>query len=252
MNHLKYIFSEIKDDIGIIRINNPPGNFLVTPEFIPLNLLVDWIEDNKLKGILICGMGKHFSGGAQLKEMFTMAENSKVMAKEIAQGKNLLDYIENLTIPVVAAIQGTCFGGGLEIALACHQRICSQNAIFAFPEINHGLMPGLGGIISVARKISFYESMKLILGGDMLNAEEALSMKIIDKILPNNEVFEYSFSLLKRMTADRELKVIRFVMEALHNSGRLSKEDALKEETRMFCELAVDEVRRRRAVRNEE
>jgi enoyl-CoA hydratase/carnithine racemase len=240
-----HISFKIEHNLGIIRIDNPPANYLIKPEFIPAAVLRNWIEKNSLKGILVCGSGKHFSGGAELDRLFAMSNDEGIMESEINKGKALLHYVGNLNIPVVAAIQGICFGGGLEIALACHIRICSNNALFAFPETNQGIMPGLGGINTLREQIFFPEALKFILSGDMINAEEAKLMKLVDYIVPADDLIPHSMALLKKMTEDRKLKVINYVMKALHNAKTMGLEDAIKEETRMFCELAKEEMKRR-------
>ena len=245
-----HITLEIEHNWGIIMIDNPPGNYLIKPEFIPVDTLQNWTEKNLLKGILICGTGKHFSGGAELDTLLTMSMDEEIMESEMNKGKNVLRFIGDLNIPVIAAIKGICFGGGLEIALACHIRICNNNALFAFPESNHGIMPGLGGIDSLLELTSFHETIKFVLSGDMINAEEAKTMKLVDYIVPANDLIPYSMSLLKKMTEGRSLKVINYVMKALHDTRTMSLEEASKEETRMFCELAKDEMRRR--MKNEE
>ena len=250
MKKTGHISLQIEHDLGIIRIDNPPGNYLIKPEFIPLNKLNNWIEKNLLKGILIFGTGKHFSGGANLDALFSMSRDEAIMESEINKGKAVLRFIENLNIPVIAVIKGICFGGGLEIALACHIRICSDNALFAFPETNHGIMPGLGGIDSFQERTSFQETMKFVLSGDMINAEEAKTMKLVDYIIPADDLIPFSRTLIKKMTEGRSLKVINYVMKALHNTRTMSLEEANKEETRMFCELAKEEMRRR--INNEE
>ena len=162
------------------------------------------------------------------------------------KGKELLDYLQDLDIPVAAAISGVCFGGGLEIALACHMRICSENALFAFPETNLGLMPGLGGTFRLGERLSLQDSLKMILGGDMINAEEALSLKVVDTIIRNEEPLLYTFHFLRKITEGRPLKIINYVMQALKNSKRLSAEESMREETRMFCDLARIESNRRK------
>jgi enoyl-CoA hydratase len=245
MEKTGHISFTIEDNLGIIRIDNPPANYLIKPEFVPALVLKNWIEKNLLKGVLVCGSGKHFSGGAELDRLFLMSNDVEVLESEINKGKALLRYVEKLNIPVVAAIQGICFGGGLEIALACHIRICSSNALFAFPESNQGIMPGLGGISSLNDQLSFPDALKFILSGDMINAEEAKMMKLVDYVVQANDLIPYSINLLKKMTEDRKLKVINYVMKALHNSGTMGLEDAIKEETRMFCELAQEEMKRR-------
>jgi len=245
MEKTGHISFSIDHNLGIVRIDNPPANYLIKPEFVPAAVLQNWIEKNLLKGILVCGSGKHFSGGAELDRLFSMSNDEEIMEAEINKGKALLRYVENLNIPVIAAIQGICFGGGLEIALACHIRICSNNALFAFPESNQGIMPGLGGINTLLEQISFPDTLKFVLSGDMINAEEAKLMKLVDYTVPADDLIPYAMTLLKKMTEDKRLKVINYVMKALHNTRIMSLEEAIKEETRMFCELAKEETKRR-------
>ncbi len=243
MNHKGNIMLEIKDEIGRVTIDYPPQNYLPGPEFMPIEDLRSWISRNNLKGLILSGTGRHFSAGARLEDIFSMS-NGEAMATEMKKGKDLLEFIANLNIPVIAAIQGACFGGGLEIALSAHIRISNAKALFAFPEVNHNLMPGLGGTLKITTQIPSFDSLMMVLGGDMVSAEEALAMKIVDQITPDPE--EYAFSLLKKMTEDRPMKVIQYVMQAIHNARRLPEAEALKEETRMFCELAREEGIRRK------
>jgi len=245
MDKTDHVSLQIEQNMGIIWIDNPPGNYLVRPEFIRVDLLKDWIETNQVKGLLISGTGKHFSGGADLDALFAMSRDAAMMETEINKGKDLLHFIENLNIPMIAAIRGICFGGGLEIALSCHMRICSDNALFAFPETNHRMMPGLGGINKLRELTSFHETMTFVLSGDMINAEVASAMKLVDQVIPDDDLMKHSKALLKKMVDDRNLKVINYVMKALHNSRTMTLEEAIKEETRMFCELAAEEMERR-------
>ena len=245
MEKIDKVTWEIREDIGIITLDNPPENYLVRPEFLPFETLKKWTSCDYLKGILICGAGKHFSGGGKLDNLFEMVKTNADMVSMMKEGKAVLDHLGNLNIPVVAAIQGICFGGGFEIALACHIRICSENALFAFPEINSGILPGLGGTVRFQELAGFNESLKMILGGDMINAGVALEMKLVDQITPKDKLFSHSFNLLKKMTHDRPIGVIHGVMQALHNGRNLSLGDAMLEETRIFCKLAMAEAGRR-------
>ena len=228
----------VREEIGFLSLDNPPENYLETPEFIPLDLLKDFIGTNPLRGMVICGVGRHFSAGAKLDNLYELSADAEVLKIKMGQGQHLLSYIENIDIPVIAAIKGICFGGGLEIALASHIRICSANALFAFPEVNHGMMPGLGGTMRSLQISRFPEVLKMILSGDIVNAEEAVEMNLVDKITPADPV-EEAFLLLKKMTTDKPLKVIQSVMQAVRNSKALPPAEALKEETRLFCELAA-------------
>lgn len=246
MEKIDKITWEIKNDIGIITLNNPPENYLIKPDFVPLEVLQQWTSYDYLKGIMITGAGKHFSGGGKLENLFEMIRSLENVSEKIEKGKAVLDHLENLDIPVLAAIQGICFGGGLEIALACHIRVCTENSLFAFPEVNHQLMPGLGGTVRMEKQAGFKESLKMILSGDMINAEDALEMKIIDFIVSKQKLFDFSFQFLQNITRDRPVKVIHAVMSALKNAKSMTPAEAFREETRLFCELAIAEAQRRK------
>jgi len=249
METINKISWEIRNDIGIITLDNPPENYLVQPEFVPLETLRKWTSYDYLKGIMICGAGKHFSGGGKLENLFRMIGNKENISESMDKGKAVLEHLENLDIPVIAAIQGICFGGGLEVALASHIRVCSENALFAFPEINQGIIPGLGGTVRCFGKTGFPKAMKLIMSGDMINAEDAQEINLVDFIVSKHKVFDFSFNFLQKLTRDRPLTVINAVMKALKNARSLSIEEAMREETRMFCELALAEAKRRNGYR---
>jgi enoyl-CoA hydratase/carnithine racemase len=248
MEKMDRIGWEIRNDIGIITIDNPPENYLAKPDFVAMEVLEKWTSYDYLRGLLITGTGKQFSGGGKLEHLFSMINAKEDISKKISEGKKVLDYIENLNIPVISAIQGICFGAGLEIALSCHIRICSENALFAFPETNHGLLPGLGGTIRLHELIGFPKSLKMILGGDMINAEDALEMKLVDFIVPKQKLHEFSFNFLLKLTKDRPLEVIHAVMEVLRNARTLTSKESMKKETRLFCELALAEARRKKSL----
>lgn len=226
-------------DIGIFSLSNGKENYLEVPDFIQIEKLREWTEEPGLKGVIIHGAGRNFSAGANLEKLNELAKNYKLLSERITQGKNLLNFIEHLEIPVIAAINGVCFGGGLEIALACSMRIASKNALFAFPEINHGLIPGLGGAYRSVNLVK-NKAFEIILNGDMLNAEKALKIGLIDDIANDKDAFEYAHRKMLSMTEGRSPELIRFAMKALKNADLLSKEDALREETEMFCKLATN------------
>lgn len=242
----RHISWEVTGSTGVLTLGPPPGNLLAEPEFVPLDLLQKWTSAPGLKGIVIHGSGRHFSSGADLERLYTHIRSGKDLAEMMNSGKRVLNHIENLGLPVMAAISGTCFGGGLEIALAANIRICAENALFAFPETGHHLLPGLGGTVRLPHLIRASSAMQMILHGDVVNAEEALSLGLVDRIVPKKELLQYSLSLMGKMTATRPVEVVRAVMTALKNADTLSREDAMKEETRLFCELALREAQRRK------
>ena len=128
-------------DIGILSISNGKKNYLDQPDFIDLDQLKKWSEEENLKGIIIRGIGRNFSAGANIENLQELAKDQNILSDKMNKGKEILDFIEDLNIPVIAAINGVCFGGGLEIALACHIRVASERALFAFPETNFYYCP---------------------------------------------------------------------------------------------------------------
>jgi len=113
--------------ISVIKINTPPQNYLKSPSFISRELLQNIADDHDTKAIIITGVGRHFSAGADLNHLFELAKNHEDLLQAMDAGNALLDHIASLPVPVAAAINGVCMGGGLEIAIACHIRIASVN-----------------------------------------------------------------------------------------------------------------------------
>ncbi len=230
---------EISDSIGIMTIDNPPQNRLSEPDFINLDSFISWTGSDELKGIIITGKGRHFSSGADMDALRLMAMDERSLMGRMQTGKRLLAHLELVNIPLIAAIEGACFGGGLEIALACHIRICSGNALFAFPEVNNNLMPGMGGTVRLPAMVGFGKAMETILSGDIIDADRAVDIGLADHLTPPHRAFDFSMALMKKMVADRPVEVIRSIVRALNNTRAMTVNEAMEEETKMFCRLAV-------------
>jgi enoyl-CoA hydratase/carnithine racemase len=235
MNNFDSVIFEIRDHIGIITLNLPPENYLTIPGFIPLNLFEQWTGSEELKGIIIKGQGRNFSAGGKIDQVFRVSIKPHDLQKLVDEGIELLDRIQNLEIP-----------GGLEIALACHIRVASENALLAFPEANQNLMPGMGGTVRLPATIGWPYAVTMILGGDMVNAVDGKKLGLIDYIAPKDEAFEFAFNIMQKMTRARPVKVIRSIMKSLKNSRLLKQDEAMAEETKLFCGLAIDEAIRRK------
>ncbi len=235
---------EREGSIGVFTIPVVNGNYLEQPEFIPVDELEGYFNEPGLKGILIRGSGRHFSGGADLNNLRLMASDERLLFEKISTGKALLEMISTATLPVVAEIQGVCFGGGLEIALACHIRICSENALFAFPEVNLNLIPGLGGTLSLSRVIGQSKAIEMILSGDTVHAGRAVETGLANYQVPLKDLHEFSLNYIRKLTDDRDTEVIRAVMRSIQNAGNMSLPEALREETKLFCSLAIRNMNR--------
>ena len=182
---LKY---DEEENIGILYINNPKSlNALNTQVLDELDQLLFSIDTNKIRVLIITGEGeKSFVAGADISEM---SEFSKELANSFSKrGNEIFRKIEILPIPVIAAINGFALGGGLEIALSCDIRICSENAIFGQPEVSLGITPGFGGTQRLARIIGVGMAKQLIYTAQNIKPEEALKIGLVNAIYPQNEL----------------------------------------------------------------
>ncbi|HEX3028848.1 MAG TPA: enoyl-CoA hydratase/isomerase family protein [Clostridia bacterium] len=222
--------------IGIIRISSPPRNFLPRPEFANIQVVRQWIEQKHILGIILTGEGRHFSAGADLEyfEHSSMVE----FILEFRAGRALLDYLENLEKPVIASIDGVCLGGGLELALACHLRYCSERAIFGFPEINHSLMPGLGGVARLVKTAGRSKSLEILLTGDTFDARTALSLGIVNGIVDPSNALNAVMNIITRIVENGE-KPVSYCLRAVKNSSSRDFASASIEESKMFGELVI-------------
>ncbi|MBM2845792.1 MAG: paaG, partial [Bacteroidetes bacterium] len=140
--------------------------------------------DSQVDVVILTGAGdKAFVAGTDIKELTTL---NAVTGREFsAGGQEVFDLIENLGKPVIAAVNGYALGGGCELALACHIRIASENAKFGQPEVNLGVIPGYGGTQRLARLIGRGRAMEFILTGNQVDAQEALRIGLVNKVVPH-------------------------------------------------------------------
>jgi len=225
--------------LGILSIDNPPGNYFINPEFVSIPQLKEWLSDD-IKAMIITGTGRHFSAGADMKALINQSVELSVLKQNMIKGNQLLDFIAGLEIPVLASISGVCFGGGLEVALACDIRICTSRSMFAFPEINHDLIPGLGGVKRLQKICGHKTAMEIMFSGDILNAGKALELKIADQVLPSKDCLDYGKQFLHGLVKDRPMKLIQMLMRSFRNAESIEASEAMIKDVEMFCELAHD------------
>jgi enoyl-CoA hydratase len=226
---------------GQITMVNPPTNALVHPVFAEKEELRSFLDDRELKAVILRGEGRHFCSGADPDNFADSFRDAQTLQDALQSAKELLQLISFAPIPVAAVISGSCLGGGLEIALACHFRFAAKTAMFGFPECGHALMPGMGGTLA-SRQLIPRHLIDLILSGRMIGAAEALQIGLVDFVSPAKKIEEEAMRFLESLTASHPPKLIRAVMRSIHNGRRMPMEEALAEETRLFCELAQDVV----------
>lgn len=228
----------IEDAIGRMVLSNPPYNALTTPVFESDERLRAFLATPGLKSVVLTGAGRHFCSGADLKALTSQLTDPAALEPLLHRGRALLQMIMFATVPVIAAIRGGCLGAGLEIALSCHFRIASGNALFGFPESRHGLMPALGGSVMSSGLISRRAAVDLILSGRMFDAGEAVEIGLVDVLASSGTVTDRAMSFARELVGDRSPEQIRAVMESIHNSVRMTREEALVRETELFIQIA--------------
>lgn len=214
----KTLTYEKKENIGLLTINRPEKLNAISNELISeLKKLLDEIEnDEELRVLIITGAGdKAFVAGADIKELVGRdASQGRKVSKE---RQEIFSRIENLPVPVIAAVNGYALGGGLELALACSIRICSEKAQFGAPEVKLGIIPGDGGTQRLPRQVGLGRAMELILTGDFIDAQEAYRIGLVNKVLPQEELMDKATELAKKI-ASRPPLAVRFAKEAVNRS----------------------------------
>ncbi len=174
------VWSEIRDDVAVLQIDNPPVNGLSHATRNGLRAGLQHALDNpRVSAIVITGTGTVFSGGADIREFNTPAALAEPNLLQV------IDAVEGSYKPVIAAINGVCMGGGLELALACHYRVATPNASMALPEVKLGLIPGAGGTQRLPRAVGADKALRMITSGEPIPAGDALEHGLVDRVVPN-------------------------------------------------------------------
>ncbi|MEP6609534.1 MAG: 3-hydroxyacyl-CoA dehydrogenase NAD-binding domain-containing protein [Burkholderiaceae bacterium] len=169
---------ERRGQTAVLQIDNPPVNGLGQ---VTRRTLIDGLgralHDDAVKAIVITGTGNVFSGGADIKEFNTPAALAEPNLLQV------IDNVERSPKPVIAAINGVCMGGGLELALGCHYRIATTDAALGLPEVKIGLLPGAGGTQRLPRAVGAAKALQMIVRGDPIVAKDALQHGLIEQIV---------------------------------------------------------------------
>jgi enoyl-CoA hydratase len=195
-------------DIGIITLNRPEALNALNGEL--MGELADaferFDEDAEINTVILTGAGeKAFAAGVDIKEMSGM---SSVEAKALAvHAQSIFNRIEHLSKPVICAVNGYALGGGCELAMACDIRIASENAKFGQPEVSLGVTPGAGGTQRLPRLVGVGRAKELIFTGDMISAEEAYRIGLVNKVVPFDKLLAEAKQLCKKISTKGQIAV---------------------------------------------
>jgi enoyl-CoA hydratase len=237
----QHLLFDVRDRVAFVTVNRPDKlNALNDAVMADLSQAADEITQNAdIGGAIITGAGpKAFIAGADIGDL---AKQGPFDGKRRAlRGQDVLRRLETCGKPVIAAVNGFALGGGCELAMACHLRIASENAKFGQPEVKLGIAPGYGGTQRLPRLVGKGRALDLILTGRTIDAQEALQMGLVNRVVPADKLMVEAEQMLRGILKMGPLAV-RLAMEAVDHGSDLTLEDGLLLEANHFGLLAATE-----------
>ncbi len=223
-----------KEGIAYVTFNRPKVlNALNNATWTELRkVFEDARDDDQVHGVILTGAGdKAFVAGADINEL---AQASAVEGQHSSRfGQEVLDLIENLGKPVIAAVNGFALGGGCETAMACTIRIAVEQAKFGLPEVKLGVLPGCGGTQRLPRLVGKGRALQLILSGAMITAQEAYRIGLVNEVVPVADLNSRAEAILKQIATNAPLSV-RYALDAVNKGSDTSLGEGLALEASYF------------------
>jgi enoyl-CoA hydratase len=229
------ILYEVKDRLAFVTVNRPAVlnalNDATVGELTDVFIKIK--QDPSVGAVILTGAGeKAFVAGADINEL---SKRDVLTGKEFAlRGQMCLNIIENLGKPVIAAINGFALGGGCEIAIACTMRVAAENAKIGAPEITLGLIPGFGGTQRLARLLGKGVAAELCLTGEMIPAQEALRIGLVNKVVPQGQAVAEAEKLARKILAKSPITV-GLILEAINRGVEVDLLEGLNLEANLFA-----------------
>jgi enoyl-CoA hydratase len=232
---------ETREGVAVVTVNRPDKlNALNDATVAELDQVFAALAgEAAVRGVILTGAGeKAFVAGADIAELSTQ---SPIDGKERSRrGQRVLDRIEGLGKPVVAAVNGFALGGGCELALACHVRVASENAKLGTPEVKLGIMCGYAGTQRLPRLVGRGRALEMLLSGEMVDAQEAYRIGLVNKVFPREALMREAEALLRKMLANGPLS-LRFTLEAVAAGLEMPFDEAQDFEATLFGLICTSE-----------
>lgn len=189
---------EVKEEVAVLQMDNPPVNQLSEPFVKEVsNAIMEAFQDQNVRVVVLTGTGKNFIAGADITEI-KGATDKELLFSKVMDNHHFLNAIEDGPKPVIAAINGNCLGGGMEIAMACHYRIAAKGVQVGQPEVQIGLIPGAGGTQRLPRLIGLQDALQMITNGTGIPAEQGMEKGCIDKVVAHEYLFDAALDVAKQ------------------------------------------------------
>ncbi len=225
---------ERRDRVAVITINRPQKlNALnIQTRAEGAAALDELREDEGVRVVIITGAGeKAFVAGADIAEF---EGRTPITQRDVMLGRSLFTAVDSFPKPVIAMVNGFCLGGGCELALACDLRIASENAKFGQPEINLGIIPGGGGTQRLTRLVGEGKAMELILTGDMIDAQTAFQLGLVNMVVPAADLEGKTMEMAHRI-AEKSPVALKLAKEAVKIASRSNLDEGLRREVDLFA-----------------
>lgn len=231
------------DHVGVLTIDNPPANaFSAEVKDGLKSAIMQMREDEQIWTIVVTGQGKKmFMAGADIPKMLDMDRHGGL--DRVRQSRELLSVVTECEKPIIAAINGYCLGGGLEVALCCDIRIAADHSRLGLPEVSLGLIPGAGGTQRLPRLIVPGWANYLLITGESISAQKALEIGLVQEIVPYDGLRDRAMELASIINRKGPLAV-RSAKRAAQQGVQLSLEAALDLENNIFSEICETQDKR--------
>jgi enoyl-CoA hydratase len=220
--------------VGTVTVNRPQALNALSPATLDelLRCCDEIRQDHAVRCLIVTGVGeKAFVAGADIAAMVAM---SPMQGREFSRhGQRLMYALEDLPIPVIAAVNGFALGGGLELALACDLVIASQSAKFGQPEINLGIIPGFGGTQRLARRVGVAAARLMIYSGEMIGADEALRLGLVNRVVPAGDLMAEVQKLAAALAGKAPI-ALQQAKAAINAGSEIDLQDGCRYESEAF------------------
>src|SRR4030043_501101 len=237
----KLAYYEIKGQTAIVTIDHPPMNALDIATKEAIAEVFRELDDRRqeIRVVILHGAGeKAFAAGADIKAFLELTPDTA--KKRLSRSHQIYGMVENFQWPVIGSIHGFCLGGGLELALCCDIRYAEETAKFGFPEVNLSVFPGNGGIARSIYHLPVGKLKELVFTGEMISATEALSLGLIEKVVPPGKSMEAALHLAERIIEKGPLGVAAG-KKVINRARDLSIQQGLELESELWANLTATE-----------
>jgi len=237
MARFRFIHLVHEDKTAWISLNHPPVNALSREVLKELEETFEELNnDAGTRAVVISSaIGKFFCAGADVRELAQL--QSGILAKEYSEnGQRVFQLVHTASKPYIAAVEGYCLGGGLELMLACHLRIAGSEARLGFPEIRLGIVPGFGGTQRLPEEVGTAQALEMILTGKEISAAEAHAMGLINQVVKAGSAVEQALNLARQIQS-QGAQAVAALLQAIRGPGNPVLERGLALEAELFGKL---------------